>query len=220
MDIEQLVAEAFRSHRTNSDVVAHVVREAIYRGLFKGGEQLRQDDLAERFKVSPGPVREAFRQLEAEGMVVIYPHRGAFVTELSAAEALEISEIRVALETTALRLAIPRLTDEEFLKAQQALVGMNKVSSDEWGKRNWEFHAILYGAANRPMLLSMIRLLHLKADRYLRMEMQVLRYSKASHAEHVAILDACRAQSTSKAIKLLEHHIRDTTTALLGKLKT
>jgi DNA-binding GntR family transcriptional regulator len=220
MDIEQLVAEAFRSHRTNSGVVAHVVREAIYRGLFKGGEQLRQDDLAERFKVSQGPVREAFRQLEAEGMVVIHPHRGAFVTELSAAEALEISEIRVALETAVLRLSIPHLTDEDFLRAEQSLVGMNKVSIDEWGKRNWDFHAILYGAANKPMLLSMIRLLHLKADRYLRKEMQVLRYTKASHAEHVAILEACRARTISKAIKLLEHHISDNTAALSGKLKT
>jgi DNA-binding GntR family transcriptional regulator len=218
MDIEQLVTEAFQSHRTSSHMVAHVVREAIYLGLFKGGEQLRQDDLAERFKVSQGPVREAFRQLEAEGMVVIYPHRGAFVTEISAAEALEISEIRIALETTALRLSIPRLTDEDLIRAEQSLVGMNKVNVNEWGKRNWEFHGILYGAANKPLLLSMIRLLHLKADRYLRKEMQLLRYTKSSHAEHVAILDACRARSTSKAIKLLEHHIRDTTTALLTKL--
>jgi DNA-binding GntR family transcriptional regulator len=220
MDIEQLVAEAFRSHRTSSHVVAHVVREAIYRGLFKGGEQLRQDDLAERFKVSQGPVREAFRQLEAEGMVVIYPHRGAFVTELSAAEALEISEIRVALESTALRLSISRLTDEDFLKAEQSLVGMYKLSIDEWCKRNWDFHSTLYGAANKPLLLSMIRLLYLKADRYLRKEMQLLRYAKSTHAEHIAILEACRARSTSKAIKLLEHHISDTTAALLGKLKT
>jgi DNA-binding GntR family transcriptional regulator len=220
MDLEQLVTTSFRQHRTSTDAVAHAIREAIYRGLFKGGQQLRQDDLAERFEISPGPVREALRQLEAEGMVVIYPHRGAFVTELSAAEAQEISQIRVSLETIALRLAIPELTEADFLSAERALSGMGRISVNEWGKRNWAFHEILYTPAQKPILLSMIRLLHLKADRYLRLEMQFLRYTKTSHAEHLALLQACRERDTPAAIALLQHHISDDTAALTMVLES
>jgi DNA-binding GntR family transcriptional regulator len=69
-----------------------------------------QDHLASEFQASHVPVREAFRRLEAQGLVTVQPNRGVRVAPLAPADVLEVSEIRAALEALALRHAIPRLT--------------------------------------------------------------------------------------------------------------
>ncbi len=83
------------------------LRAAISSGELAPGLQLRQDELAARFGTSRIPVREALRQLEAEGFVTFLPNRGAVVSDLSIDEVIELLEIRIALECHALRLAIP-----------------------------------------------------------------------------------------------------------------
>ena len=65
------------------------LRQAILNGSYVAGEQLRQDELAERFGTSRIPVREAFRQLEAEGLVTLVANKGAVVTTLSLDEVLD-----------------------------------------------------------------------------------------------------------------------------------
>ncbi|MDR7541769.1 MAG: GntR family transcriptional regulator, partial [Armatimonadota bacterium] len=93
-------------------MVADVLREAILRGILLAGQQLRQDEIARELGVSHIPVREALRQLEAEGLVRLRPYRGFEVSELSPEEVEELYEIRIPLECQALRLAFPHLTDE------------------------------------------------------------------------------------------------------------
>jgi DNA-binding GntR family transcriptional regulator len=92
-----------------SEWIAAALRQAILRGEFKAGQPLLQDEVAARFGVSKIPAREALLQLKAEGLVSFYPNRGATVSELSAGEVNEIYIIRIALETLALRRALPRL---------------------------------------------------------------------------------------------------------------
>ena len=70
--------------------IANALRVEILRGKLQGGQPLKQDEIAAQFGVSKIPVREALVQLKAEGLVNFYPNRGAFVSELSAAEADEI----------------------------------------------------------------------------------------------------------------------------------
>ena len=74
-----------------------MLRDAIVRGVLKGGQPLRQDELAARFELSRIPVRGALCQLEGEGLVTTHPHRGAFVSALSSEELQELCEIRIAL---------------------------------------------------------------------------------------------------------------------------
>jgi DNA-binding transcriptional regulator YhcF (GntR family) len=90
-------------------MIAGELREGILSGVLKGGQPLRQTEIAERFRVSRILVREALRQLEGEGLISFYPHPGMVVSELSYEEAREISEIRVALETMTIRKVIPLL---------------------------------------------------------------------------------------------------------------
>src|SRR5437868_10445798 len=98
MSIGELDTEAVRRRRTTPGMVADVLRDAIRSGDLKGGQPLRQDELAAQFGLSRIPVREALRRLEGEGLVTVNPHRGAVVSILSNEELHEICEIRVALE--------------------------------------------------------------------------------------------------------------------------
>src|SRR5262245_10263295 len=159
-----------------TSAVANVLREKILRGQIKAGEQLRQHAIAEELHVSRIPVREALRQLEAEGLVTIIDHRGAVVSGLSSEEILEMFEIRMLLESHLLRLSIPRLTDEDLERSEQTLKeyeqALKKKSNvAHWGDHNWRFHSSLYAAANRPRCLSIARNIHNNADRYVRLHL-------------------------------------------------
>lgn len=206
--ITELVRDQLRQYKTTPTLLADALRTAILRGILKGGQVLRQEELAASFGVSRMPLREAFRQLEAEGLLTIYPHKGAVVTELSALEAQELYEIRLALETTALAKAIPNLTPAHLVRAEKLLNQADGESDiGRWGELNWQFHAALYQAAGRPRLLAMLERLHLSVDRYMRLELAALDYRPRSQAEHRELLQACRQGDSDRALKLLQEHI-------------
>src|SRR5580658_11203182 len=104
-----------------SETVVDWLRADILAGRLAPGSRLRQDAIAIEYGVSHIPVREAFRRLEAEGLVSIRPHHGAIVTSLSASEIEELYEIRVALECAAMRAAVPRMSAESLREAATIL---------------------------------------------------------------------------------------------------
>src|SRR5215510_6858495 len=105
--------------RTIADQVAEVVRQRILTGQFKGGQPIRQEHLAAELGVSRIPLREALKQLAAEGFVTITSHKGAVVAELSVAEAEELFEIRLRLETWLLALAIPAMSEDDLAALEE-----------------------------------------------------------------------------------------------------
>lgn len=208
-------AEASRSRRTASEVVTEALREAILRGILKGGQRLGQEELAAQFGVSRLPIREALRQLEVEGFVLSYPHRGVVVSTLTPEEVQEISEIRLALETLALRLTIPHLSEDVL---QQADAILSKIDQETdllgWSELNWQFHKTLYTPANRPRLLTLLKNLYATANRY-----PLTSYKAQSQQEHRKILEACRHRETETALKILEQHIEATAKMPVAYLK-
>src|SRR5579872_6296144 len=138
-----------------TSAVAEKLREQIIRGDIPEGMQLRQDAIANQFQVSRIPVREALRQLDAEGLITIVPNRGAVVPALSPDDVEELFTIRALLEPEVLRLSIPRLTEEDFAEAEVVLRRYEGELQHEdhlfsWGRLNWQFHSILYSRAERP----------------------------------------------------------------------
>src|SRR5205085_10934067 len=103
--------------QTVASLTVATLRERILRSEYPEGEPLRQDAIAAALGVSRIPVREALRQLEAEGLVAFSPHRGAVVSSLSPAEIDEVFTLRASLESDLVRRAVPRLTDEEIRNA-------------------------------------------------------------------------------------------------------
>lgn len=208
MNLNNLAQIVLQQQRSTPDLIAEALREAIVRGIFQEGQSLRQDEIATQFGVSRIPVREALRQLEAEGLVTLHLNRGATVSALSPAEAQEIFEIRSALEVKAIQLAIPKLTASDLEKASEILAQTDQVTdAGMLAKLNWEFHATLYAAAERPRLLTMIKTQHLNVDRYVRLQMSQIDYLDCSQKEHYQLLEACQQQDTKAGVRLLKRHI-------------
>ncbi|WP_017314324.1 GntR family transcriptional regulator [Mastigocladopsis repens] len=208
MELNDIAANVLQQQRSTPDLIADALREAIVRGIFQEGQSLRQDEIATQFGVSRIPVREALRQLEAEGLVKIHLNRGATVSALSPAEAQEIFEIRSALEVKAIQLAIPKLTPSDLEKASEILAQTDQLTdAGMLAKLNWEFHETLYAPAERPRLLTMIKTLHLNVDRYVRLQMAQMDDLERSQKEHYQLLQACQQHDTKGAVRLLKKHI-------------
>ncbi|QLE56258.1 GntR family transcriptional regulator [Nostoc sp. TCL26-01] len=208
MNLNELAANVQQQQRSTPDLITDALREAILCGIFQEGQSLRQDEIATQFGVSRIPVREALRQLEAEGLVTLHLNRGAMVTVLTAAQAQEICEIRSALEVTAIQLAIPKIREIDIEKATEILTASNQTNdAGLLAKLNWEFHATLYTAAERPRLLAMIKTLHINCDRYVRVQMTQMDYQEHSQKQHYQILAACQKRDAKLAVSLLKQHI-------------
>jgi DNA-binding GntR family transcriptional regulator len=191
------------------------VREALRRAISSGelapGVQLRQDELAERFGTSRIPVREALRQLEAEGFVTILPNRGAVVSDLSIDEVVELLEIRIALECHALRLAIPAMSEIDLDEATKILRSYDKAPDPaQWGAFNWTFHATLYAPCNRPRLLAMVEANYGHVGRFTRALVSRATGKERPQREHYRLLELCREGEIEKAVRLLREHIEQT----------
>lgn len=221
MPLDAGAVETIRRRRTTPGMVADVLRDAILRGALPAGQPLRQDELAARFGLSRIPVREALRQLEGEGLVTALPHRGATVAALSADELQELCEMRAALETAALRLAIPRLDAAALAEAEGVLRETDRAGDvlEHWSRNNWRFHAALYRPAGRPRMLALIQQLHDNVERYLRLHGSVARYREQGQAEHRDILGACRRGDADAAAVLLARHIGEVAVLLAGALR-
>src|SRR6185369_4521990 len=107
--------------QTIASMTVEALRERILRGDYPDGEPLRQDALADELGVSRIPVREALRQLEAEGLVTFNPHRGAVVSSLSLDEIAELFELRAEIECDLIARAIPLATKEHIDRALEVL---------------------------------------------------------------------------------------------------
>jgi DNA-binding GntR family transcriptional regulator len=201
-------------------MVADVLRKAILRGILSAGQQLRQEEIARQLGVSHIPVREALRQLEAEGLAHLRPYRGFEVSELSPAELEELYEIRIPLECKALRLAMPHLMPEELQRAEGILDAIDRESDPSvWSQLNTKFHTALYAPSGRHKLLNLIGTLRTNVDRYLRLYVSVMQRKPHAQREHREILEAVRRGDVARAVAALEEHLDVTCRMLVDYLR-
>jgi DNA-binding GntR family transcriptional regulator len=205
--VNKLVAQ----RRSAPELVRDGLRESILNGALLDGTQLRQDQLAEQFGTSRIPVREALRQLEAEGLVTIAPNRGAVVASVSLDDVLEMLDIRIALECYALRLAIPEMAEEDLDAAENILEGYSVEPNPEgWGAMNWQFHWAIYAPCQRPRLLGMIEANYGHVNRFVRAQVSLAAGKERPRKEHELLLALCREGDVEQATSLLATHIEQT----------
>lgn len=132
------------------------LRSAILRGKLRPGEKLSEQQVCDKFGLSRTPVREAFRQLEVEGLIETIPNRGAFVVGLSKRDIEDLYEMRKAYEILAVKWAIERITKEEMEKLEEAYEFMEfytmKKEADKMLNINMQFHNLIYKASHNRML--------------------------------------------------------------------
>jgi DNA-binding GntR family transcriptional regulator len=193
---------------TTAKAVAERLRDEIQEGSLAPGTRLRQNEIAQRFGVSTTPVREAFAQLQAEGLVRIDPHRGAVVFHPTAEDLIEFYEIREVLESLAVARAIPNL-QRDVVKDLGAMIERMRRTDDprRWLKLNDEFHLRLYASARMPRLLALIENLRDASTPYIYMFVAARPPSERANEEHQAILDACVAGDAAAAERAIRMHL-------------
>lgn len=200
------VSRPSMSHR-----IAEALRGAIVAGTLEPGARLRQDAIARHFAVSAIPVREALRQLESEGWITVELNKGATVAALSADEAREIYEIRAALESLAIGIALPNHTASSLEQcAALCEAAASEPDPSMYVARNEAFHMSLYAPAARAKLIDLIGDLHRRGERYLRLKFGLPSFKGQSDAEHAALLDAVRARDVPLAQRLVTEHLLHT----------
>jgi DNA-binding GntR family transcriptional regulator len=209
----EAASESPIARQSLTSAVADKLRDRIIRGEIPEGSQLRQDAIATQYKVSRIPVREALRQLDAEGLITIVPNRGAVVPALSPDDIEELFSIRALLEPEVLGLSIPRLTEQDFTDAEAVLRRyVSELRREDhlaaWGRLNWQFHSILYSRANQPRFMAIIRNVNNSGERYTRLQLYLTHGTKRANEEHHQILELCRKRDVAAACKLLRQHIR------------
>jgi DNA-binding GntR family transcriptional regulator len=209
------------SRRKTSEEVAARLRAEILRGELQPGLRLRQGQVASRFGVSTTPVREAFALLQAEGLVRIDPHRGAIVFHPSVEDVREYYEIREALETLAITLAIPKLDDDALGDLQSLINQMRRMRNEEtWTSMNEDFHRAIYAASERTRLCGMIANLRDASSVYIRMYVAHQAPGARSDNDHQEILDACRHRDVERARAAVSHHMRHTADEVAAFIET
>ena len=220
MTLEDFIGEAAgHSKGPASTVIADTLRIAILKGLIAGGAPIRQDRIAASFGVSHIPVREALRQLAAEGLVKAYPNRGVVAAQMSADDVRELTELRTLLEGQAARWAAPAILESELLDARGILDALDAATEvDDMLRLNAAFHAALYKPCGRPHSLALIDGLRVKFERYLRLTWTRTGHRAPSQQEHRAILGCFAERDAAGAAKLIERHIAHTGRTILDVL--
>ncbi len=202
---------ALRRRRTTSDYIAEALRTAILDGQFADGEELNQVALANKFKVSRVPLREALRQLQAEGLVSNVAHRRTVVIGLELSEIIELIEIRAVLEGYLVEKAGPKLESADLGKLRQLCDEMDLITAydHEWVLKNWEFHRCLYEPSEASAAIAIVEQLHLKVERYVRRAGRIERLRQAAE-EHRRILGDVERKDFARAREHLQSHIFQT----------
>jgi DNA-binding GntR family transcriptional regulator len=140
------------------------IRQAILTRRFRPGQRLIERELCELTGVSRTPVREALRQLESEGLVVMVPNRGPVVAEMTLEEVAEIYEVRGALEALAARRFAERASDEEVAELESRLTAFEEAVTQErltdLVDRKDEFYAVLLKGSRNRTVRQMLDSLH------------------------------------------------------------
>lgn len=207
-------------HQTKTEIALHTLRERIRTGELKPGQRLRVNDLREELAMSPTPIREALRLLQADGLVTYQPHQGITVAGLSPETTAELSLLRCTLESLATELAATKLTAtgvQQLTRTHEKLaraveVGHGAAINDLNSTWHWQ----IYGAASSPQLLDFIRRLW---ERYPWRTMWVLPgRAQKSIDEHGRVMDAIVARDARAAGEQMRAHILSGERSLLDQL--
>jgi DNA-binding GntR family transcriptional regulator len=210
--------------KTVSNYVLDTIRTQILEGYYLPGSRLDQRALADKLKVSLIPVRESLRQLEAEGWVNLYPHRGAFVTTMSPDELQEIYLIRGTLEELITQLAVPSLSPETLRRLGELIVEMEHATkardADKLLVLNRDFHFTIYEVAHRPLLIQIIVSLWDRSTRYRKFYTHLLDRAPQALAEHKQIYKACKAKDGAAAGRAVRNNVNQTTEGILSRIQS
>jgi DNA-binding GntR family transcriptional regulator len=198
-----------------------VLRDRIRAGELAPGERLRVEELARELDMSPTPIREGLRVLQADGLVNYRAHYGIVVAEITSEQIKEIYRLRTLLEPAAVELAVPQLDDEQLSELERLHdLHAAALSSNRPGaiaQLNSEWHWALYDASGSPLLNDFI---HRLWETFPWRTMWALPGRiELSHRQHARVMKAIRARDAARAAEQMRLHVASGEETLLERLE-
>jgi DNA-binding GntR family transcriptional regulator len=200
--------------------VTSMVRQLILSGEYGPGRQLKEVELAEKLGISRSPIRIALTTLASEGLVTILPHRGAVAVKFTSKRAIELYELRDAIETKSVELAAHRASDGDIQRLSELLADARTQAIGRQGyPEHLDFHLAIVLLTGNPQLISIAR--------NLLVQTQLARARSASEPgrtisaieEHQRILECIQQRDAIAGIDAMRSHLRQSRGNLLEVLK-
>ena len=193
--------------------VFNKIREDILSGKYKENDELKEIAIGEELGVSRTPVREAFRQLELEGLIQIVPNKGAYVTGITIEDVKDIYMIRSKLEGLCAAWACEHITDEQLEEMEEniylAKFHAERGHFEQMAELDSRFHEILYESCNSKMLEHLLKDFHQYVRRVRKKTLSTTERGIASNHEHQMIMEAIKAKNPEEAERLATVHINN-----------
>lgn len=191
--------------------VFHKLRDDILSGKYEEHEELKEVAIGEEMGVSRTPVREAFRQLELEGLIQIIPNKGAYVTGITEKDVKDIYMIRSLLEGLCARWATEHITKEQMEEMEEnvylARFHAEKGHLDQLTELDNRFHEIMYEACDSKMLEHQLKDFHQYVLRVRKKTLSNANRGPKSNEEHTQIMEAIKSGDADLAEQLANRHM-------------
>ena len=198
-------------HYSLGGKVFQQLKNSILAGEFENGAELREIALAKKLGVSRTPVREALRQLEQEGLVEIYPNRGAYVKGITYKDVEDIFRIRARLEGLCAEMAVSSITHEQLDKLDEIILLSKfyeeKKDMEHLLKMDSQFHEVLFESCGSKMLEHQLKDYHQYVQKARLRSLKRRERAKKSTQEHEEILLAIKDRDAKRADELATRHI-------------
>ncbi len=198
-------------HKPLRELVYEDLKEQILKGEIQPGTRMMEEEIADAIGVSRTPIREAIRQLEKEGLVSIEPRKGAYVSQLSQKDMIEILEVRQNVEGLAAEYAAIRMSDEAKEKLKETTIKFKEAvaegNNSEMIKYDTEFHHQIVEGADNKILKKMVEQLQELVLRFRYLHYDEFKRSEQMIEEHAEIAKAILSGDPEAANKAAYVHI-------------
>ncbi|MDD6043898.1 MAG: GntR family transcriptional regulator [Eubacteriaceae bacterium] len=203
--------DIFSSSFSLTDEIVNIIRDRILKGEYKIGEKIKETQIAGELRVSRTPIREAFKQLENEGLIDYIPNRGCFAKGFTKQDIEDLYAVRKALEVLAVEWAVNRIDDKQLkeLKEQSDLMEFYTLRNDQKKvlEINADFHNVIYNATGSRFMAQILR----SYKDYINQTRKAIFYEEQYLAdiyeEHKRILVAVTEKDMEKAKKAMADHL-------------
>ncbi len=203
--------KAFSPSSSLKDEIADIVRERILKGEYEIGEKIKENQIAEELRVSRTPIRDAFKQLENEGLIDYIPNRGCFAKGFTKQDVDDIYAVRMSLEELALVWAVDRITPEELAELEEQCEMMEFYAQGPDSKKvlelNAGFHEVIYASARSRFLAQVLRSYKSYLDKTRKSIFYDQAYIESIVREHRLILEAIKEHNREKAAAAMKEHL-------------
>lgn len=200
-----------QNHKPLREMVYEELKMQILTGEIVPGTRMMEVELAKEIGVSRTPIREAIRKLEKEGLVTIEPRRGAYASQISTEDMVEILEVRQNMEGLAAFFAASRMKPEQFAMLREASDKYNNAvangNMEDMIKYDTKFHRIIVESCNNKILVQMIEQLHELVLRFRYIYYDNFRRAENMPEEHKAIMNAIGSGNADAAREAADVHI-------------